>query len=43
MIEEMKTAQYVARRASDAGPRAVSCHYRRDGFREPRASSAFSS
>ena len=25
----------MARRASDAGPRAVSCHYRREGFREP--------
>ena len=26
----------MARRASDAGPWAVSCHYRRDGFREPQ-------
>ena len=43
MIEEMKIAQWMARRASDAGPCAVSCYYRRDGFREPRASSAFSS
>ena len=24
----------MARRASDAGPWAVSCYYRRDGFRE---------
>ena len=43
MIEEMKTAQYVARRASDAGPWVVSCHYRRDGLPDPRASGALSS
>ncbi len=43
MIEEMKIAQQVARRASGASPWAVNCHYRRDGLREPRVSSPFSS